>query len=115
MIVFYLVSNSEENTSRACELILNAGFAHQVFADHAVDSFRVIEGMIQQEELIRLIFLTKAMLFDDIERLLSQEIPEHDFRIYSTPVTQVDGATGKAIRERLPDGIQSSVTPTNPS
>lgn len=115
MVVFYLVSQDPQKIKTAYEEILKAGLAEQIFLDDAVSSFSLVDGNIKMASQLRLIFITKAMLFDDIEDLLSTKISGNDFRMYSTPVTQIDEATGKATREKLPDTIQNDGKPINPS
>jgi hypothetical protein len=115
MIVFNLLSKNEVFCRMACQEILDAGYALQIFLDENIHEFRLNHGSLEKDRLFKLVFITKARLFDDIERLLSEKIPENDFRLFSNPVTQIDFKEGERIRNQLPDGAPPPKDPTNAS
>ena len=103
MIIFTLLTRSNPEAHQVCELLLTQKMAIQVFIDEAIDEYHLQEEKLIQDKLFRVICLTKAMLFDDIERLISTHFPENEFRYYSTPVTQIDARIADQIRKTLPN------------
>jgi hypothetical protein len=115
MIVFNLLSHNENLSKLACKEILQAGFALEIFLDENIHEVCFENNTVVQHKLFKLAFITKARLFDDIERLLTEKIPKNDFRFYSNPVTQIDVQEGLKIRTQLTDGLPPGKSPTNPS
>ncbi len=115
MIVFNLLTRKAEQAKEAGKIILEANYALQIFMDEAISEFHLEDSKMVEGKLYRIIFITKAMLFDDIEHLLNTRFPDNNFRLYSTPITQLDSREADKIRSLLPSGQNSPKLPINPS
>lgn len=104
MIIFNLLTPTRKQAERACELILRKKFALHCFIDEAIDEYVLDENEVVHIQLVRVIFITKAMLFNDIENSINEVFVGNDFRYYATPVTQVDNNEAKRMRKELPNG-----------
>jgi hypothetical protein len=115
MIVFNLLTRKIEHAKEAGKIILEANFAMQIFMDEAISEFHLEDSNMVEGRLYRIIFITKAMLFDDIEYLLNTHFPDNSFRLYSTPITQLDAREADKIRTILPSGQNTPKPPIKPS
>jgi hypothetical protein len=104
MIIFNLLTPTRKEAEQACELILRKKFALHAFIDEAIDEYILEDDEIVHIQLVRVICITKAMLFNDIEQAIHQEFIGNDFRYYATPVTQVDDKEAQRMRKELPKG-----------
>lgn len=99
MIVVTLLTLSSHHAKTVTELVLTERLATDVFLDEAIDNYCLAaDGTIGTQPLYRVIFLTKALLYRRIELLLQGRFPTNDFRIYATPVTQVNEAEAERVR-----------------
>ncbi len=104
MIIFNLLTPTRKQAEQACELILRRKFALHCFIDEAIDEYILEDNNIAHIQLIRVICITKAMLFNDIEKAIQEHFIGNDFRYYATPVTQVDDKEATRMRKELPIG-----------
>ncbi len=100
MILFNLLTLEAAHATAVTELLLREEFTTDVFVDEAIANYHrdPDSGAIVNQPLFRVIFLTKAMLYRDIENMLAQRFPGHNFRYYATAVTQVDDREADRIR-----------------
>ncbi len=101
MILFNLLTLSSEEAQGVMKLILREKFTTDVFVDEAIANYHLdsASGEVINQPLYRVIFLTKAMLYRDIEQALSAAFPNHQFRYYATAVTQVDDREADRLRQ----------------
>ena len=101
MILFNLLTLQTEHAQAVTELMLREQFATDVFVDEAIANYHLdpVSRALVNAPLYRVIFLTKAMLYRDIERRLSVSFPANDFRYYATVVTQVEEREAERIRQ----------------
>jgi len=104
MIIFNLLTPTRKQAEQACELILRKKYALHCFIDEAIDEYVLDEGEIVHIQLVRVICITKAVLFNDIEIAINEYFIGNDFRYYATPVSQVDNNEAKRMRKELPNG-----------
>lgn len=50
---------------------------------------------------VRLFFITKALLFDLIEKEINEKFYCHDLKIYATPISQISKEFGYLLRNNL--------------
>ncbi|GAA4350483.1 hypothetical protein GCM10023185_08240 [Hymenobacter saemangeumensis] len=99
MILFNLLTLNAQHAQAATHLLLTERLATDVFVDEAIANHRLTPaGTVGTQPRYRVIFLTKALLYRQIESLLNQEFPNNDFRIYTTAVTHVNDAEAEQIR-----------------
>lgn len=115
MIVFNLITKHHSLAKLAAEKVLKEKMAMNVFIDEEITELSIMNDKLNEGKSYRLIFLTKGMLFDDIEFLLNEFIPENDFRYYSTPVTQISNDLASNMRKSLINQRVQVNAPTNPS
>ncbi len=101
MVLFNLLTLDSAHAQAITELILREHLATDVFVDEAIANYRFdpATAAITYQPLYRVIFLTKAMLYRDIEHQLLTQFPNNDFRYYTTAVTQVDDREADRIRQ----------------
>ena len=101
MILFNLLALDAAHASSVTELLLREQFTTDIFVDEAIANYHrdPVSGAIVNQPLFRVIFLTKAMLYRDIQNLLDRSFPGHNFRYYATAVTQVDDREAERIRK----------------
>jgi hypothetical protein len=102
MIIFNLLTPTRKEAEQVCELILRKKFALHAFIDEAIDEYIMEDNEIIHIQLVRVICITKAMLFHDIEQAIHLHFIGNDFRYYATPVTQVDNKEAERMRKELP-------------
>jgi hypothetical protein len=99
MILFNLLTLNALQAHAVTQLVLTERLATDVFVDEAIANHRLLpDGRVGTEPLYRVLFLTKALLYRRIEQLLQDQFPANDFRIYATPVTQVNEAEAERVR-----------------
>ena len=100
MILFNLLTLSAPQAHAVTRLVLTERLATDAFVDEAIANHRLLPaGRVGAEPLYRVLFLTKALLYRPIEELLQARFPANDFRIYATPVTQVNEAEAARVRQ----------------
>lgn len=115
MIVFNLITKHHKLARLAAEKVLKENMAMNVFIDEEIAELSIVDEKLVEDKSYRLIFLTKGMLFDDIESLLNEYIEGNDFRYYSTPVTQISNELASTMRKSLVNQRVLAKAPTNPS
>ena len=100
MILFNLLTLRADHALAVTELVLRERFAHDAFVDEAIATYHldVATDTLINRPLYRVLFLTKAMLYRDLEQRLATAFPDHDFRYYATAITQVDEREANRIR-----------------
>ncbi|NVO30020.1 hypothetical protein [Hymenobacter lapidiphilus] len=100
MIIFNLLTLNPDHARRITQLMLTQQMATDVFVDEAIaNHYLTAQGTVAAQPLHRVIFITKALLYRRIEELLEKQFPDNDFRIYATPVTQVNAAEAERVRQ----------------
>ena len=100
MILFNLLTLEAAHATAVTDLLLREQLATDIFVDEAIANYHRDEttNAVVTQQLYRVIFLTKAMLYRDIEKLLATTFPGNDFRYYATAVTQVDDREADRVR-----------------
>ncbi|RFP65601.1 hypothetical protein D0N36_07845 [Hymenobacter lapidiphilus] len=100
MIIFNLLTLNAKHARHVTQLMLTQHMANDVFVDEAIaNHYLTLQGTVAEQPLHRVIFITKALLYRRIEELLEEHFPDNDFRIYATPVTQVNAAEAERVRQ----------------
>lgn len=87
MIILNLIVSSKEQIDAIVNSILRNKFAIQVVVGNAVDSYLFNTSCIKEHTVAYPIqFVTKSMLFSEIEASLKKEFPQTDFYICATPI-----------------------------
>ncbi len=104
VIVNILVEDKEQGDSVAM-IILKSKFTLNVFGN-VFDSFRLnATGVPEKTSVYVIQFLTKSMLYNDIESTLAKEFPHVSFSICATPIVHISINLHNMIREKV-SGIE---------
>lgn len=96
-----MVSNREQ-TDAVVNTILKNRFALNVVVGQAVDFYHLNSSDIKVHSLVYPIqFLTKSLLFDEIEASLKKEFPDMDFYTYATPIVHIAKHFHDEIKNRV--------------
>lgn len=100
MVLYNLLTLSPQHAQAVTALVLTEHLATDVFVDEAIANHRLMpDGTVGTEPLYRVLFLTKSLLYREIEQLLQQHFPVNDFRTYATAVTHVNDAEAERVRQ----------------
>ncbi len=103
MILFNLLTLDAQQARAATQLILTERLATDVFVDEAIANYHLeaTTGELVNRPLYRVMFLTKALLYRDIELVLQAGFPANDFRCYATAITQVNDCEADRVRQLI--------------
>jgi hypothetical protein len=100
MIVLNIITkNVSEIEAIMKEIIINR-FAQSVQLDHEVKHILIGEKL-NEVKTPKISFITKALLYNEIETFLHHKFPTTDFMIYSIPITQMNREHSSKLREFL--------------
>jgi hypothetical protein len=100
IIVKLLVANKEQGNLVATSILKNK-FSLNIFGS-AFDSFHLTSSNVnEQTEVYVIQFVTKSLLFNEIEESLKKEFPLTDFYICATPIVHMAVNLHDKIRERV--------------
>ena len=101
MIIVKLLVGGKEQGSAVATSILKNKFTLNVFGS-SFDSFHVTSSNTKEQTEVYVIqFVTKSLLFNEIEQSLKEEFPQTDFYICATPIVHMAINLHDKIRERV--------------
>jgi hypothetical protein len=100
IIVKLLVANKEQGNLVATSVLKNK-FTLNVFGS-SFESFHLTSSNTKEQTEVYVIqFVTKSLLFNEIEESLKKEFPHTDFYICATPIVHIAVNLHDKIRERV--------------
>ena len=101
MIIVKLLVASKEQGNLVATSILKDKFTLNVFGS-SFDSFHLTSSNTKEQTEVYVIqFVTKSLLFNEIEESLKKEFPQTDFYICATPIVHMAINLHDKIRERV--------------
>ena len=101
MIIIKLLVAGKEQGDAVANIILKNKFTLDVFGN-ALDSYHLNSSHIKvHTEVYFIQFVTKSMLFGEIEECLKKEFPGMDFYICATPIVHMAIALHHKIKNRV--------------
>lgn len=101
MIIVKLLVAGKEQGNLVATSILKDKFTLNVFGS-SFDSFHLTSSNTKEQTEVYVIqFVTKSLLFNEIEESLKKEFPQTDFYICATPIVHMAINLHDKIRERV--------------
>lgn len=101
MIIVKLLAGDKEQGDAVAKSILKNKFTLNVFGNFFDSYHLTASGTKEQTEVYIIQFVTKSLLFNEIEASLKKEFPQTDFYICATPIVHMAINLHDKIRERL--------------
>lgn len=100
MIIFNVITKDRAHAEQIMQHLLHEKYAETVQLD--LESINFFENnQVIMRSSIKLSFITKALLYKDIEDAIEKLFPKHDFLIYSIPITQMNDVYANELRTYL--------------
>lgn len=96
MIVVDIIQPNEEIAMQISKYLIESKYAIQTHIDT-----NVIFNMNNEIKTIRLFFITKALLFDTIDKNITEKFGTSEMLIYATPVSHISKEFGDKLRLNL--------------
>lgn len=96
MIIFNVVQSDKAKLPELSAYLMQKKYALQTHMD--VNTVYTLEGT---KETIRLFFVTKALLYDKIEKEVKSKFYTDDMVIYATPVSHMNEEQAERVRTEL--------------
>ncbi|MBL7936021.1 MAG: hypothetical protein JNM51_09480 [Bacteroidia bacterium] len=96
MIVIDVIQNSKELAFQISKYLISEKYALMTH----IDTNRIYTGS-NEIQTIRLFFVTKALLFDVIDRDIKEKFYSPELLIYATPVSHISKEFGEKLRLNL--------------
>lgn len=96
MILFNIIQNDEKKAEDISSYLIQKQYALQTHID--VNS---IFNSNLKNKTVRLFFITKALLYSDIEKDIKENFYSEDLIIYATPISHINEEYGEIIREKI--------------
>lgn len=103
MVILNLIISENEQIDAVVNSILKNQFAINVRVGNAIDSYHLNPSGIKVHAVTYTIqFVTKSLLFREIENCLKKEFTTMDFIIYAAPAVHIDTIYYDKIRNGVP-------------
>jgi len=96
MIVIDIIQPSEEIAVQISKYLIENKYAIQTHIDT-----NMIFNLNDEVKTIRLFFITKALLFDLIDKDITEKFGKNELLIYATPVSHISKEFGDKLRLNL--------------
>jgi len=96
MIVVDIIQNSEDRAHQISKYLISEKYALMTH----IDTNRIYTGS-NEIHTVRLFFVTKALLFDVIDRDIREKFHSDELLIYATPVSHISKEFGEKLRLNL--------------
>lgn len=96
MIIFNILFTEEKKAEEISSFIIKNNYAVQTH----VDTNKVI-GTNGKQTNIRLFFITKALLYNNIESDILKQFPTESLIIYATPVSHINESYYEIIKNKI--------------
>lgn len=90
MVIFSVIVHKENLAEKVMHLVLENKYAKSVQLDSEQKNFYDEHGKLEVKQTTKLSFLTKALLYKEIESRLIQEFGDAELVIYSVPISQMN-------------------------
>lgn len=96
MILFNIIQSNEKKAEEISSFLIQKNYALQTHID--VNSILTVDS---RKTTIRLFFITKALLYNLIEKEILEHFSSDDLVIYATPISHVNEEYGEVIRTKI--------------
>ncbi len=96
MILFDIIQNNEEKAKAISEFLVSNKYAVQTHIDT-----NNIYGLNENKQTIRLFFVTKALLYSEIEKKIKEHFYSEDLLMFATPISHINEEFGALLREKI--------------
>jgi uncharacterized protein involved in tolerance to divalent cations len=96
MILFNIIQKDEKKAELISSFLIQKQYALQTHID--VNSILTAKG---KKKTVRLFFLTKALLYNSIEKEIKENFFSDDLIIYATPISHINEEFGETLRTNL--------------
>ena len=96
MILFNVIQNNEKKAEEISLFLIQKNYALQTHID--VNSILTKDS---RRTTIRLFFITKALLYNTIEKEVKKHFLSSDMIIYATPISHINEEYGELIRTKI--------------
>jgi hypothetical protein len=96
MILVDIIQNNDDRAIEISKYLISNKYALQT----NIDTNKIINSDVEFKT-VRLFFVTKALLFDVIEKEIKDVYGETDILIYATPISHVSKEFGELLRLKL--------------
>jgi len=101
MIVFNIITNNHELIDPLMNCILNNHYAQSVQLDHEIKHVLENDNSVKEVKTPKISFITRAVLYGEIEETIKSVFPGNDFMFYSIPISQMNEKHGNMLRNTL--------------
>lgn len=101
MIIMNIITRHQEVAKQIIDQLLKKRLAYSVQLDEEKYNVLRDEGVIEQERNYKINFITKAMLYKQIESHIMEEAGDQDLIVYSIPVSQMNDRYSEFLRSYL--------------
>ena len=96
MILFNIIQSDEYKAEQISSFLIQNQYAIQVHID--VNSSITFNS---KKNTVRLFFITKALLYSDIEKKITTHFLTDDLIIYATPISHISENFGETLRSKI--------------
>lgn len=96
MILFDIIQNNEDKAKAISEFLITSNYAIQTHIDT-----NNIYAINENKQTIRLFFVTKALLFSEIEKKVKDNFYSDDLLMFATPISHINEEFGTLLREKI--------------
>lgn len=96
MILFNVIQNDEKKAEAISSFIIQRNYAMHTHID--VNSLLTIDS---KKQTVRLFFITKALLYSNIEKEVKEHFFSDDMIIYATPISHINEEYGEILRNNV--------------
>ncbi len=101
MIVFNIITNNHELIEPLMNFLLHKHYAQSVQLDHEVKHILDENKKLKEVKTPKVSFITRAILYNTIEKDLFETFKGTEFIIYSIPISQMNQKHGNFLRNYL--------------
>lgn len=96
MIIFNIIQDNEDLAEEMAFYLIENNYAVQTHVD-----VNTLISAKEKTKTIRLFFITKALLYDEIEKGVKQRFYHEKMLIYAEPVSHINEEFGEILRRRI--------------
>jgi len=96
MILFNIIQNDEKKAEEISSFLIQKDYALQTHID-----VNTILTSDSKRKTIRLFFITKALLYNSIEKDIKENYFSNDMIIYATPISHINEEYGEILRTKI--------------
>lgn len=96
MILFNIIQSDEKKAEEISSFLIHKNYALQTHID--VNSILTEDS---RRTTIRLFFITKALLYNTIEKEIKEQFLSSDMIMYATPISHINEEYGELIRNKI--------------